>query len=362
MTSNQVHRSLEIGDRDDPHAQGRAARSAPLLLHSLSLFREVFEEVYAHHPISTVVEVGVETGQVSGIYAELGASKVFCIDPFPSDDMRAALAGHDALELVEGFSPDVLAELPTADLYVIDGDHNYATVRGEVDWILENAPDSVVVFHDLMWPSGRRDSYYQPTRLAPEDVHPDSHDGPSVWHDGLTPAGFIGAGAFTFALEAGGERNGVLTAVEDALAAASDPSWELAVIPAVFGVGVLVRRNDRTTPLLEAVRRYSDSRLLAALENNRLALYTRVLQMQFEVTARATDADRFAEIVAAQRAEIDELTQRTDVLTEQLRVSAAELAAERARPAPEESRRRPLGSARRVVGRRLRRLSSLLAR
>ena len=132
--------------------------------------------------------------------------------------MRASLATNEKLELVEKFSPAALAELPVADLYVIDGDHNYATVRGEVDWILANAPDAVIVFHDLMWPCGRRDFYYQPTGLPQGDVHPDTDEGATVWHDGVTPAGFIGAGSFTVAREAGGERNGVLTAVEDALA------------------------------------------------------------------------------------------------------------------------------------------------
>lgn len=297
-----------LGSRSQPHAQEQAARSGPLLLHSLSLFREVFEEIYAHRPISTVVEVGVETGQVSGIYAELGASRVFCVDPFPSDSMRAALTENDKLELVEKYSPECLAELPVADLYVIDGDHNYATVRGEVDWILANAPDAVVVFHDVMWPCGRRDFYYQPSRLAEEDRHPDSDEGPTVWHDGLTPAGFIGAGSFTVAVEAGGERNGVLTAVEDSLAAAEDPSWQLEIIPAIFGVGVMMRRTDRSEALLEIIRRYSGSRLLGKLENNRLALYTRVLQLQFEAVAYAADADRFAETIAFQQRRIEELT------------------------------------------------------
>lgn len=295
------------GSRHDPHAQIREARSAPILLHSLSLFRELFEDIYTHRKISTVVEVGVETGQVSEIYVELGASRVFCVDPLPSDELRSSLAGNDALELVEAFSPDVLGDLPVADLYVIDGDHNYATVRGEVAWILENAPDAVVVFHDLLWPSGRRDAYYQPTRLSGADRHPDTDEGPTVWHDGTTPAGFVGAGAFTWATEAGGERNGVLTAVEDALEAGADTSWRLEIVPAVFGVGVLARVSEETAGLFEAVRRYSGSRLLAALENNRIALYTRVLQLQHEAAARAGEADRMAETISAQRHRIEQL-------------------------------------------------------
>ena len=353
-----------LGSRTDPHAQARAARSAPVLLHSLSLFREVFETVYAHRAISTVVEVGVETGQVSSVYTQLGASTVYCVDPFPSDLTRETLAADEKLQLVEGFSPDVLAELPVADLYVLDGDHNYATVRGEVDWVLQNARDAVVVFHDLLWPSGRRDSYYQPTRLAEADRHPDTAEGPTIWHDGVSAAGFVGGDAFTFAREAGGERNGVLTAVEDALAAADDPSWELQIIPAVFGVGVLVRRTEETAELLAELRRFSGSRLLAALENNRLALYTRVLQMQYEAAAHADEADRLAETIAAQAATIQDLTRRAEELAEQVRLGIEERMRLQEPPAPalevpEPPARDSLAHA---VTHRLRRLSAPLVR
>lgn len=350
-----LERGSDFGSRQDPHAQERAARSAPLLLHSLSLFREVFEKIYACRPISTVVEVGVESGQVSGLYAQLGASRVFCIDPFPSDELRRTLAAHDALELVEKFSPECLGELPVADLYVIDGDHNYATVRGEVDWILANARDAVVVFHDVMWPWARRDLYYQPSRLPDGDRHADSADGPTVWHDGLTPAGFVGLGAYTCAVEAGGERNGVLTAVEDAMAAAGDPSWQLEIIPAVFGVGVLARRTEETAALFEEVRRYSRSSLLAAMENNRLALYTRVLQMQYEAVAHADDADRLAETIAGQLHQIRDLTERLGRLeaareAEQAQLHALVLA----------SRQSPVRRARRLARSGLRRFATVL--
>jgi hypothetical protein len=195
----------------------------------------------------------------------------------------------------------VLPDLPLADLYVIDGDHNYATVRRELDWILRNAPDAIVVLHDVLWPCARRDQYYQPSPLAPADKHLTSVDGPTIWHDEPTPAGFVGLGAFTCAREAGGERNGVLTAIEDALT--TTEGWHLEIIPAIFGLGVLARTTSETAPLFQAIRPYSDSKLLEAMENNRIALYTRVLQLQYEAAARADDADRLAESIVAQREE-----------------------------------------------------------
>jgi hypothetical protein len=298
-----------FGTRKDPHAQARAARRQPLLLHSMAVFREIFEVVFAHQKIATVVEVGVESGQVSSLYLDLGATAVHCVDPSPTPELRSTLAANEALHLVEKASPGALAELPVADLYVLDGDHNYAVVHAELTWILQNAPDAVVAVHDVLWPCSRRDLYYEPSPLAPEQKHPASAEaGPTVWHDRVCPAGLVGLGAFSMAQDAGGERNGVLTAIEDALDE-HDDEWMFAIVPAVFGMGVAVRATTpRAAELMAALRPHTSSELLAALENNRIALYTRVLQMQYEAVAHAEHADRMAETMTAQRHEIDRLT------------------------------------------------------
>ncbi|MER6989064.1 hypothetical protein ABT337_07305 [Saccharopolyspora hirsuta] len=170
--------------------------------------------------------------------------------------------------------------------------------------------------HDLLWPCARRDMYYEPSALDPADRHQATADGPTVWHDGLTPAGFIGRGAFTWATHAGGERNGVLTAVEDALAEA--PDWHLEVIPAVFGLGIALRPSaEADTDLLDSLQPYSRSALLAALENNRIALYTRVIELEHEAAAHAADADA-DELARTIAAEIDELSREANALRERL--------------------------------------------
>ncbi|MEV4256777.1 class I SAM-dependent methyltransferase [Spirillospora sp. NPDC049652] len=290
----------EAGSRDDPHAQPRAAREPSLLLHSMALFRELFEIVYAVRTIGAVVEVGVESGRTSSLYADLGASAVYCVEPRPTDGLRAAFAADPRLTLVEDRSPGALGQVPSADLYVLDGDHNYAVVRAELAWIMANAPDAVVVLHDVLWPGGRRDMYYQPSPLAPGERHPDTADGPSVWTDELGPAGFVGAGDFTWAEHAGGERNGVLTAVEDAVAEAAD-DWRFEIVPAVFGFGVLARAAaEGTGDLFEALRPYTSSRLLAAMENNRIALYTHVLGLQHLLSLQQAESDEPAQDEPAQ--------------------------------------------------------------
>ncbi|SFS84364.1 class I SAM-dependent methyltransferase [Saccharopolyspora flava] len=310
------------GTRDDPHAQARDARNQPLLLHSMALFRELFAQLFDRRPIRTVVEIGVETGQVSACYAELGAEAVHCVESAPTEEMRAAMAGHDALHLVEGRSPQVLSQLPVADLYVIDGDHNYATVRAELDWILTHAPNALIALHDVLWPWSRRDLYYEPCLLPEERTHPRTADGPTVWHDEVTPAGFVGLGQFTVARTAGGERNGVLTAVEDALA--EHGGRRLEIVPAVFGLGVILR-EDTDQDLVEALRPFTGSALLAALENNRIALYTRVLALQHEAVAHAEEADRQVRLLAERHTEVERLHRRCDELSDRYEQELAAL-------------------------------------
>ena len=134
-----------------------------------------------------------------------------------------------------------------------------------------------------------------------------------MWHDEVTPSGFVGAGQFTVSATAGGERNGVLTAIEDAVDEIGGRRLE--IVPAVFGLGVILRDDSELDRRLsEALVPYTRSALLAAMENNRIALYTRVLAMQAEAVAHADEADRLVREVRERQTEVDELRDRYDEL------------------------------------------------
>ena len=60
-----------------------------------------------------------------------------------------------------------LPELPVARRRLIDGDHNYWTVLEELRAIGERAPGAelpLLLFHDVCWPHGRRDDYFDARR------------------------------------------------------------------------------------------------------------------------------------------------------------------------------------------------------
>lgn len=291
--------------REDPEAEARAAAAAPLNLHSLDAFGEVPLGVLDAVRPSRIVEIGGEGATFTRslvAWADRNDAAVLCIDPLPSDALRR-LARESRLELVEGYSPDALEGIEPCDLYVVDGDHCYAVVRRELEVIARQSPDACVMLHDVAWPCARRDFYYGPERLPAEDVRPHSFSrGISINGGGMTDKGGLsGAGAMAIAEEAGGERNGVLTAVEDA-----QGDRELAIVPCIYGLGVLYPPTAPWAPALrEFLAPYDGSPLLGNLEANRLQLLDRVLAAQAENERRGAQFDR---AIAALEARIAELS------------------------------------------------------
>ena len=275
-----------------------------LLLHSLTFYAELIEQLAALPGCPDVVEIGSESGEMSVRLATAAARRggtLYVVEPTPSDLLRTFAAEHDNVRVVEGYSPEALAGLPPAGLYVVDGDHNYVTVRGEVGAIFaEHAPlDTLAVMHDVGWPSGRRDQYYAPDRLPADAVWPHSFtrgavpDSSELTADGR---GFRGEGAFAFALHEGGPRNGVLTAIEDVLTAR--PTLGLLTTPLVFGLGVIGHRTHPQWLDVEALLApYVDNPTLAAAERNRVDLLMHVIELQ-DLEAERLDDEAARSIIS----------------------------------------------------------------
>jgi hypothetical protein len=250
--------------------------SAPLLLHSMAEFAELIESVLRVAGAQRVVEIGGEGGQLTERLAGLGV-EVTCVDPDPSPHLRA-LAGDGRVRLVEAKSPGTLDELERFDVYVMDGDHNFHVVSAELEAIFAAGETPVALLHDVAWPSARRDMYYDPDDVPPEARQPLTFEGGAVPGEIELQVGrgFQGVGSFAMAVREGGERNGVLTAVEAFLE--GRPELEFQRVPCVFGLGVIFARE---APYADELRRllepFHESVLLARLEANRLELYLEVL-------------------------------------------------------------------------------------
>lgn len=272
----------------------------PLLLHSLLIFRRLIFRCLEIVDAKRAVEIGSESGEFTVELADWMADRdgtVVSVDPQPSGRVLSRAKDDPRLHVVAGASPGALADIEPGDVHIIDGDHNYWTVLQELRHAYGGRPDDappgpLCVLHDVAWPCARRDMYYAPDRLPADAVHPHSHEEGAVpGRSELAPGGFRGGGNFAWACHEGGERNGVLTAIEDALE--EMPGLRLVTLPAVFGVGFVWPQDAPwAAGVGEELERFDQDPLLAALERNRLALYLRVLELQDASSTERLRADR----------------------------------------------------------------------
>lgn len=195
----------------------------------------------------TVVEIGVLDGRHTRLLLDAcwrRAGRLIGIDPFPVGHISKVLKFHPCGRIVTATSLDALPLLvstgTTADIVLVDGDHNYHTVERElllIDKIL--AADGVIFLHDVAWPYGRRDLYYEPDRIPFQARQPYAKRGIVQGQKELAVEGGTNP-ELNNAVNEGGPRNGVLTAVEDLVS--RDPrAWTLELYPENFGLGVLRR-------------------------------------------------------------------------------------------------------------------------
>ncbi|QIG79725.1 class I SAM-dependent methyltransferase [Stakelama tenebrarum] len=269
-----------------------------LLIHSMSEFSDLILGSMHAAGTRSIVEVGAEFGGMShqlAAYAEATGGSLTSIDPAPKAGFAEWAAGNVHVTHVADTSHRAMPGMTDVDAWVIDGDHNYYTVLGELriaDELSRRDGKPLLAFlHDVSWPCARRDMYYAPETLPPEWVHPHSWDGGVKLEDGGIHAGrgMRGMGQFAWAEKAGGPRNGVLTAVEDFLEEVRSDARPLAWVhvPAVLGLGVIF---DASAPwaadVAALLHPWHDNQLVATLELNRLRNYLTVIEWQDREASR----------------------------------------------------------------------------
>src|SRR5215211_2014978 len=128
--------------------------------------------------VRSVAEVGAYAGDLTGLlldWAQGAGGHVVAIDPTPEPQLVELSERRSELELVRETSHDALRHLALPDAVIIDGDHNYYTVSEELRLIDERAPGQrtpLLMLHDVGWPHGRRDAYWDPERIPEEHRQP----------------------------------------------------------------------------------------------------------------------------------------------------------------------------------------------
>jgi SAM-dependent methyltransferase len=235
----------------------------------------------------SVLEVGAFAGDLTRIlvaWAGRTGARVSAVDPAPQPALVELADSQAQLDLVRQTSLEALPRLPLPDAIVIDGDHNYHTVNRELALIGKRAPGAelpLLLLHDVCWPHGRRDDYFDPGQIPAEVRHPTVGPGGGIspGNPGIDPRGLPYPRS---AAQEGGPANGVLTAIEDFVA--QREQVRLVVVPAFFGLGVAWHTarpySGALTALLDPFDRHP---VLARLEANRVDQLARRHRLQTEV-------------------------------------------------------------------------------
>jgi hypothetical protein len=225
--------------------------------------------------VRSIVEVGAFAGDLTSVlveWAESAGARVAAVDPSPQEGLMALARERPALELIRETSLAALPALPELpDAVVIDGDHNYYPVREELRLIDERAAGAdlpLLLFHDVCWPHGRRDDYFDAEQIPEDSRRPQAGAGAGLvpGDPGVRPGGLPYPRSAT---TEGGPGNGVLTAIEDFVAGRE--RLRLVVVPVFFGFGVVWHRDAPWSGELERILGPWDRNpILERLEANRV--------------------------------------------------------------------------------------------
>ena len=244
-----------------------------------------------------VVEIGSDQGgnteNLLGFCRWAGAT-LHVIDPAPGYDAAKWQRDHEGhLVFHQDLSLNALPQIEFFDAVLIDGDHNWYTVFHELKTI-EDLCDGrsrefpLVMLHDIGWPYGRRDLYYDPDTIPEEHRKPHEKKGMLPGVPNLVDEGGLNQHLHNAVLE-NKPRGGVLTAIEDFLGE-TDYRLDLTRLPGIHGLAILVparlrEENAELGSFLEDLR-FSPfvSGYVEAVEGARL--YEQIRQQEERVNQR----------------------------------------------------------------------------
>lgn len=191
-------------------------------------------------------EIGASFGENTDKLLEISSTEIDIIDPCIDLRLHEKYAGNKRVRVNKGISLEVLRDISGPfDCILMDGDHNWYTVYNELKTIetrglLRNG--GTIFFHDVGWPYGRRDMYYQPELIPEEFVQPHGKKGLMQGQSELSDASGVNADLYN-ATHEGGSRNGVLTGIEDFLGE-NRGKYRFFVVNEEFGLGVLLKTRN----------------------------------------------------------------------------------------------------------------------
>ena len=305
--------------------------------------------ILKHLQPATIVEVGSDRGYTTQkllSYCQQNLACLHVVDPLPKYDVEEWKQRYgDRVVFHQELSLNALPSIPSGDLVLIDGDHNWYTVFNELKLIekrcqAEQRPFPVILLHDIDWPYGRRDLYYNPENIPPRYRHAHKQQGLRLDSPSLVETGGFNAHLYHSIYE-NQLQNGVRTAVEDFISE-SKQSLYFHGVPGFHGFGILV--TDRcqqeypelgefleslktSTEVESLVKALEKQRLEGVVKNQRYKQEAARLREQIENLQRASlsESSRYEREVAELKAQIESLQQANRSKTSRQEVKIAEL-------------------------------------
>lgn len=264
----------------------------PRSSNSLTVYADIVLPVLDMIQPKRICEVGSSGGEHSNllsIFLKKYSGELILIDPAPRKDYSEWMNVTNNTRFIKDLSLNAIPQVDPTDVWFVDGDHNWYSVYHELHLINklahENRLPPIIYLHDVGWPHGRRDMYFDPSNIPSEFVHPHSRDA-GIAHPNFPRPVLKGQ---YWALHEGGPRNGVLTAVEDFIASTTT-SYYWIFIPAFLGLGILVHADH---PLAAQIVRfyqpYHNNPFIAKMEKDRFDNYLVGVMWHHDFAALATE-------------------------------------------------------------------------
>jgi len=193
-----------------------------------------------------IVEVGAAQGALTAKLLQWGVEHdalVHSIDPRPDFDVATWRREHGKrFTFHKGRSLNVIGRIKGVDAAFIDGDHNWYTVIHELQLFERTAlrqelAPPLITLHDVDWPYGRRDLYYDPESIPAAHRQPYEKRGMVPLSGELSDSGlnpYLNNAIYEHSI-----RNGVQTAIEDFISE-SPQSWKSFHVPGLHGLRILI--------------------------------------------------------------------------------------------------------------------------
>ncbi|PKL71102.1 MAG: hypothetical protein CVV29_12395, partial [Methanobacteriales archaeon HGW-Methanobacteriales-2] len=231
----------------------------------------IFEKINTRYIVEIGSESGINTKNILD-YCQDHDAHMTAIDPIPLFDVDEFKNEYGKLfEMYKGLSLSVLPLLKDYDVILIDGDHNWYTVYNELKIIEKSFKGKnfpLVFLHDVGWPYGRRDLYYNPENIPKYFRHPYKQLGLYPGHINLEKKGGLNHNLNNSIYE-NNPKNGVLTAVEDFIDE-SDLELCLNIIDIFHGLGILYQKDEKIVDIVNNCLK--EANLFKLIENGRIIL------------------------------------------------------------------------------------------